>query len=359
MSRSWPLADAAAVELRDDQEIMRRDGRLRRQDVARGEGFRQRSGWTGRRLGRDAFGAFGGCLGLELAGLDPDHEVLGLIRRLAVVFLVQEVPQRLVDPERAGRVAMCRMVLHQDAAGALVGGIEVQERGREVDLTRRLPVRRVERTLQAPREPLVQGLTLHEEPQPERRVELLEPAQERLGKTLAVEKERVHVPGLRRALFDRPHVDAEQRRAQADVVATDDKAGKADRFEQLPELVQGLAEGAAGLFLARLAPQQPAKPLARFAPPGGEEEVRNDGLSLLVLDRERLAVMRGRERIEQRDRERRPFGDDRFAAWPQGRCCLLHKIHRPQPKLQSSLPANLREFDPVRIGVASRAPGIA
>src|SRR3954451_22961487 len=126
------------------------------------------------------------------------------------------------------------MVLHQDAAGALVGGIEVQERGREVDLTRRLPVRRVERALETAREPLVQGLTLHEEPQPERRVELLEPAQEGLGKTLAVEKERVHVPGFRRALFDRPHVDAEQRRAQADVVATDDEAGKADRFEQLP-----------------------------------------------------------------------------------------------------------------------------
>jgi hypothetical protein len=328
---------------------MRRNGRLRRQDVAQGEGFRQRSGWTGRRRGEGAFGAFGafgGCPALELAGLDPDHEVLGLIRRLAVVFLVQEVPQRLVDPERAGRVAVCRMVLHQDAAGALVG---------RIDLGRRLPSRRVERALQAAREPLVQRLTLHEEPQPERRVEFLEPAQERLGKALAVEKERVHVPGLRRALFDRPHVDAEQRRAQADVVATDDEAGKADRFEQLAKLVQGLAERAAGLFLARLAPQQPAKPLARFAPPGRQQEVRDDGLSLLVLDRERLAVMRGRECIEQRDRERGPFCDDRFAAWPQGRCCLLHKTHRPQPKLQSSLPANLREFDPVRIGVASQA----
>ena len=48
--------------------------------------------------------------------------------------------------------------------------------------------------------------------------------------------------------------------------------------------------------------------------------------------------MRGRECIEQRDRERRPFCDDRFAAWPQGRCCLLHKLIDPNRSCNPHFP---------------------
>ena len=50
-------------------------------------------------------------------------------RRLHAVIAIQQIPQRLVDAQRAGHVALLGMHAHQMAAGLFVGRIEIGDGG--------------------------------------------------------------------------------------------------------------------------------------------------------------------------------------------------------------------------------------
>jgi hypothetical protein len=191
------------------------------------------------------------------------------------------------------------MRLHQAAAGVLMGGIEIDDGGR--DLSRQL-FRNIigQAGFEAPHEPFMDGLALGENPDPERRIEIVDAIEQAFVEPRGVEQQGVDACVLRE-LQDAFHVDIDLPVIESDGKTPGGKAGKSGVFENLAQLAHDLAQRGARLFLVRAAPQQSNQPLAAFLLDVRQSEVAEHRGRLASPQLHRAAVEAQCEAPDQRN----------------------------------------------------------
>ena len=112
---------------------------------------------------------------VKLPVLDIGDQLLGLDRGLHPVFFVEDVPQRLVDAQRAGQVTFFGARLHGVAARFLVGRIETDDGLCQLPPVRRIEADILEAGLERAQDPVMEVLPLGQQPDAKRRVDIVEP----------------------------------------------------------------------------------------------------------------------------------------------------------------------------------------
>ena len=107
------------------------------------------------------------CRPFESAELDVGDEFFRHRRRLHAVIAIQQVPERLVDAQRTGHVALLRMDAHEMAAGLFVGRIEIGDGGCDFGFDVGGNVLRDQTGTEASHQPVMDGLTFRKYPDPE------------------------------------------------------------------------------------------------------------------------------------------------------------------------------------------------
>jgi len=104
---------------------------------------------------------------LESPELDISHERFCGRRWLHAIIAIQQIPQRLVDAQRARDVALFGVHSHQAAAGLLMGGIEIDDGGCNFVLALGVNMRRDQPRVEAAHQPVMDRLTFRKHPDPE------------------------------------------------------------------------------------------------------------------------------------------------------------------------------------------------
>jgi hypothetical protein len=102
----------------------------------------------------------------ENAKFDLGHEFFGRRRRLHAIVPVQQIPERLVDAQRARHIALLGMHAHQMAAGFFVGGVKIDDRRRDIFFIARSDILRHQPGCEASHQPLLNRLALRQNPDP-------------------------------------------------------------------------------------------------------------------------------------------------------------------------------------------------
>ena len=269
---------------------------------------------------------------LESAELDVRNEFFGRRRRLHAVVAVQQIPQRLVDAQRAGDIAFFGMRPHQMAAGLFVGRIEIDDGGRDPlfgvggNVARPSNRRRDFASAvhgwsdawPAPRP----GTTDRDRPC------LRAAARRAAGYRAAADgRARFRPAGctLSMSTSTLPDVDADHQ-------PLGDEAVISGILEHRPQFANDLAQRGARLFLVRPAPQQADQPLAALLLRLRQREIAENRAGLAGSQFDQPAVEPHAEAPDQRDRQTRSaFGRRRGVVCCDGVCTLAGMQRFPEP----------------------------
>ena len=151
-------------------------------------------------------------------------------------------------------------------------------------------------------QPFIDGLAFRQDPDAERRIEVVHAFQQPLVEPLGVEQQGMDARILRllQNAFD---VDLDLARIEADRETLGVEAGKTGVLESVAQLAHDLAQRGARLLLIRPAPQQADQPLAALALGIGQREIAEHGRSLARPQFDKAAVDPQREAAHQRDRQ--------------------------------------------------------
>ena len=102
----------------------------------------------------------------ESSEFDLRDQLFRRQRRLHAVVAVQQIPQRLVDPQRARDIALLGMDAHQVTAGLFVGGIEIDDGRRDLLFGAGGHMLRHQARTEASHQPVMDRLTFRQHPDP-------------------------------------------------------------------------------------------------------------------------------------------------------------------------------------------------
>ena len=200
------------------------------------------------------------------------------------------------------------MHAHQVAAGLFVGGIEIDDRGRDFLFGAGGDILRHQPGIEASHQPVMDGLTLRQNPDPERRIEIVHAFENPLVETRGIEQQRMDAAAFREPddAFD---IDLDLLGIELDREPPGDEPAISRILKGGAQFANDLAQRGARFFLVRPAPQQADQPLAAFVLGLGQGKIAENGARLLGSQLDRPAVEPDSEAPHQRDgKTRGAFG---------------------------------------------------
>ena len=169
-----------------------------------------------------------------------------------------------------------------------------------------------QRRAKASHQPVMDGLTFGEYPDPKRRIEVVQTFEKVLLEVRSIEQQRMDAAAFR-GLDDAFDIDLDHRGIEMDRKPPRAEPVVSRGFKGGAKFTNDLPQRAAGLFLVRTAPQQPDQPFAAFMLGLDQRKIAENRGCLLSSQFDQLPVESDREPTDQRNRKtrgrcRRHFG---------------------------------------------------
>jgi len=184
-------------------------------------------------------------------------------RRLHIVFGAEQVPQALVDSERAGHVALFRSRAHLRSACLLVRGIEIEDRLCQLQLACVVRALIVQPVFQPADNSVVQDLPLGAQPVLKRGIEVLVARKQSFAQARSAEQHRMRAMLDLGGVQNGVHVQLQRASVDLDGQLFGRQALVAAVSKLPPQLIEGLAKRYAGIALRNIAPELPGQLISR------------------------------------------------------------------------------------------------
>ncbi len=190
------------------------------------------------------------------------------------------------------------------ATTLFVGWIEIDDGGRHLLFDGSGDIVSHQAGIEASHQPVMDGLTLGQNPDPKRRIEIVHTLKDPLVEVRRIKEERMHAAALRRPddAFD---IDLDLLGIEMDCEPAGNKSAISCILKGGAKFANDLAQGGACLFLIRPAPQQADQPFAAFVFRLGERKIAENGAGLLGSQFDRPALESDGKTPHQRHRKAR------------------------------------------------------